>query len=43
MDMVYSPVYFRLMMGHLPLSEAFAEELAKSAMAVLCASAEAQR
>lgn len=43
MDMVYSPVYFRLMMGHLPLSQEFAEELAESAMAVLCASTLVQR
>ncbi|MGT2512236.1 TetR/AcrR family transcriptional regulator [Cupriavidus basilensis] len=43
MDMVYSPVYFRLMMGHLPLSLKFADELAASAMAVLCAPAQMQR
>lgn len=36
MDMVYSPVYFRLIMGHLPLSQHFADELAESAMALLC-------
>jgi AcrR family transcriptional regulator len=36
MDMVYSPVYFRLLMGHLPLSQQFADELAESAMALLC-------
>lgn len=37
MDMVYSPVYFRLIMGHLPLSQEFADELAESTMALLCA------
>ena len=36
MDLIYSPVYFRLMMGHLPLSHAFADELARSALAFLC-------
>lgn len=36
MDMVYSPVYFRLIMGHLPLSEKFADELAESTMAIMC-------
>lgn len=35
MDMVYSPVYFRLIMGHLPLSQEFADELAESTMAFL--------
>lgn len=37
MDMIYSPVYFRLIMGHLPLSDSFAEELADIAMGFLCA------
>ncbi|ADG18169.1 transcriptional regulator, TetR family [Paraburkholderia atlantica] len=43
MDIVYSPVYFRLIMGHLPLSQKFADELAESAMVVLCAPAQAHR
>lgn len=38
MDIIYSPVYFRLLMGHLPLSQDFADELARSATAMLCAS-----
>ena len=37
MDMIYSPVYFRLLMGHLPLSQKFADELARSAITALCA------
>lgn len=40
MDMIYSPVYFRLIMGHLPLSEAFAHELVRNAMAFLCVTSE---
>jgi AcrR family transcriptional regulator len=43
MDIVYSPVYFRLIMGHLPLSQQFADELAESAMVVLCNPVPAQR
>jgi len=42
MDMVYAPVYFRLIMGHLPLSQKFADELAESAIAFLCAPASAR-
>lgn len=36
MDMVYSPVYFRLIMGHLPLNQAFADELSHNMMSVMC-------
>ena len=36
MDMVYSPVYFRLIMGHLPLNQEFADELSKNMMTILC-------
>lgn len=39
MDMIYSPVYFRLIMGHLPLNRQFADELSKHAMELLCAPA----
>lgn len=42
MDMVYSPVYFRLIMGHLPLNQKFADELAASTMAFLGAPAPAR-
>lgn len=43
MDMVYAPVYFRLIMGHLPLNQEFADELAESSMAFLCTSAPLRR
>ncbi|MBB5497589.1 AcrR family transcriptional regulator [Paraburkholderia sp. MM5384-R2] len=43
MDIVYSPVYFRLLMGHLPLSRKFADELAESAMIVLSPPGQADR
>lgn len=36
MDIVYSPVYFRLLMGHLPLSQKFADDLAEATMAFMC-------
>lgn len=36
MDMIYSPVYFRLIMGHLPLNQQFADELSGTVMDLLC-------
>jgi AcrR family transcriptional regulator len=43
MDVVYSPVYFRLIMGHLPLDQEFAGELAESAMDYWCVRSPAHR
>ncbi len=37
LDLVYGPVFFRLLMGHRPLNEAFARQIAAEAMPGLAA------
>lgn len=36
MDMIYASIYFRLIMGHLPLNQQFADELSMNVMELLC-------
>lgn len=40
-EMLYSPIYMRLIMGHLPLNKRFADMLASQVLPLLCTEAEA--
>ena len=42
MEMLYGPIYVRLMMGHLPLNKRFADMLASNVLTLLCTDAESQ-
>ncbi|NHN40022.1 TetR family transcriptional regulator, partial [Pseudomaricurvus alcaniphilus] len=35
MDVLYAPIYFRLLWGHMPLDDQFVEELVKNVMPLL--------
>jgi len=35
LDMIYAPIFYRLLVGHLPLDAKFAQELVEMTMVVL--------